>query len=99
MKDIFLMYDKYYSLDKEGKITLQAFLRERKQIKEEKEKDFIYKWTRSVDRYVDRYFDRFNEINQEVAANELFLFSILTERIKAAKAIWKRGKVRLNSNF
>jgi hypothetical protein len=39
------------------------------------------------------------EIDHELAANELFLFSILTERIKAAKAIWKRGKVRLNSNF
>jgi len=42
----------------------------------------------------DRYVNRLEELNQEVAINELFLFSILTGRIKAAKALWKRGKVR-----
>ncbi len=42
----------------------------------------------------DRYVNRLEELNQEVAINELFLFSILTGRIKTAKTLWKRGKVR-----
>ena len=33
-----------------------------------------------------RYVKRLEELNQEVAINEIFLFSILTGRIKAAKA-------------
>ncbi len=41
-----------------------------------------------------RYDNRLKELNREVAINELFLFSILTERIKTAKALWRRGKVR-----
>ena len=41
-----------------------------------------------------RYVDRLEEINQEFVANELFLFSIMTGRIKTAKVFWKRGKVR-----
>jgi hypothetical protein len=40
-----------------------------------------------------RYFNRLEEINQEVMVNELFIFSILAGKIKAAKAIWKRGRV------
>ena len=46
----------------------------------------------------ERYANRFKEINQEVAENELFLFSILTGRIKMAKVFWKRGKVRSFKN-
>ncbi len=41
-----------------------------------------------------RYYKRLEKLNQEVAINELFLFSILTGRIKVAKTLWKRGKVR-----
>jgi hypothetical protein len=42
----------------------------------------------------DRYDNRLKELNEEVGINELFLFSILTGRIKTAKTLWKRGKVR-----
>ncbi len=41
-----------------------------------------------------RYYKRLEELNQEVAINELFLFSILTGRINTGKALCKRGKVR-----
>ncbi len=41
-----------------------------------------------------KYLFLLKEINQEVGSNELFLFSILTERINTAKVLWKRGKVR-----
>jgi hypothetical protein len=41
-----------------------------------------------------QYLFLLQELNQEVVTNELFLFSILTGRINAAKVLWKRGKVR-----
>ncbi len=41
-----------------------------------------------------QYLFRLQELNQQVASNELFLFSILIGRINAAKVLWKRGKVR-----
>ena len=65
---------------------------------EEKEKKLenIWKDKEKTDReeLMERYVNRLEEINQEFVANELFLFSILTGRIKTAKVFWKRGKVR-----
>ncbi len=86
MKEFYSIIDKYES-DEE---KFRELFREKMQIKEEKgrkEQDYIS----SINK---RYIDRFGKINQEVAANELFLSSILIEKAKAAKAFWKRGKVR-----
>jgi hypothetical protein len=41
-----------------------------------------------------QYLFLLEELKQEVPSNELFLFSLLTERINTAKVLWKRGKVR-----
>ena len=65
---------------------------------EEKEKKLENIWKDKEKAYrvnfMILYVNRLEEINQEFVANELFLFSILTGRIKTAKVFWKRGKVR-----
>ena len=65
---------------------------------EEKEKKLENIWKDKEKAYrqelMKRYVNRLEEINQEFVANELFLFSIMTRRIKTAKVFWKRVKVR-----
>jgi hypothetical protein len=69
-----------------GESSLQNICNEdEKNMKDDKEK---------FESIFDRYVNRLKELNEEVGINELFLFSILTGRIKVAKTLWKRGKVR-----
>jgi hypothetical protein len=69
-----------------GESSLQNICNENEKNMEDDEEKF-----KSIYR---RYVNRLEELNQEVAINELFLISILTGRIKTAKTLWKRGKVR-----
>jgi hypothetical protein len=57
-------------------------------------KKMNYEDKKKFDYICTQYLFLLEKLKQEVGSNELFFFSILTERINTAKVLWKRGKVR-----
>ncbi len=78
------LYERFIEIMQKLNISINYFENTEEMNNENKKFDYICR----------QYLFLLKELNQEVVTNELFLFSILTERINTAKVLWKRGKVR-----